>query len=272
MKKLVQMIGREIDVNGFAREIYAFTQRFGAPVVGALLVTCADESERECVDAFQQNFADYALPSLKFGERSVFRIANLGARYEDNAVHIAEEHYSAAVSPNGFKLMVIKFNSHVSAQKDHDGFHYGQMSRYGRESTYCGALHALLTGASLPFANELREVFAEDGKNHLEVLLDEERIQKKQRTFLAAVINCSLQAKRVVKDIQKRQPDTPTVFVVISSVTLNKKTNDTEIPCGIHQIDWRGETQLPTFEGLAGDPEAIKIFSEGGLIRLHRQP
>ena len=93
----------------------------------------------------------------EFGERSVFRLANLGARYEWGAVHVAEEHYSTSAARNDFKLMVVKVNSHVCVEPKTEGHDFGRMQRYDSESTYCGALHALLAGGRLPFAGDLSE-------------------------------------------------------------------------------------------------------------------
>jgi len=259
MKRLANLIGREWNVDEVSRRLYEFAADLNAPAVGAMQVTCSDESERECVDAFQRNFAEYLLPMLKFGERSHFRLANLGGRYEWGAVHIAEQHYSTREAHDGFKLLLVKINSHVSVERVDRQWRFGRMERYASKSVYCGALHAWMSGASLPFVHELDEAMSLEGQDRLAVLLDEQRVEPQLRSLFAAVTHARLQARRALIDIQDRRPVSPTLFVVLPCVTLNRKQADTEIVCGVYRADWRSDVAEIGYQGLGDDPAAYRL-------------
>jgi hypothetical protein len=261
-----ELIGRETGVDEVSRALYKVIDQLRAPVVGAMQVTCSDESERECIDAFQHSFAEHVLPSLKFGERAVFRIANLGARYEKGAVRIADDHYAGAEGADELMVLVIKINSHVAAPSTPDGRQFGKMERYGTESAYCGALNALLQGSTLPFADDFRSAFASGGKDRLPALLDRSRTDPEAVAVVAAVINAGLQAQRALEDVLEEPPPTPTRFFIVSSVTLNRRGKDTEVVCGIHDIDYRGETPTVDYRGLGDDPLTIRVQVDGGAV------
>jgi hypothetical protein len=260
------LIGRETGIDDVSRALYKAIDELRAPVVGAMQVTCADESEREVIDAFQHSFAEHLLPSLKFGERAVFRIANLGARYEKGAVRIADDHYAGAKGADDFMVLVIKINSHVAAPATPGGRQFGKMERYGTESAYCGALNALLHGSELPFADDFRSAFASGGKDRLPALLDRARTDPETVAVIAAVINTRLQAERALEDVLEEPPPTPTRFFIISSVTLNRRGKDTEIVCGIHDVDYLGETPTVDHNGLGDDPAGIRVRVEDGAV------
>jgi hypothetical protein len=266
MERLYQLIGREHDIDDVGRSLYAFACASGAPAFGALHLTCSDESEKECIDAFQHNFATHLLPNLKLGERSIFRIANLGARYEWGAAHIAEEHYSTSEARKRFKLMLVKINSHVCVDRTDQGHSFGRMRRYDSESAYCGALHALMGGSRMPFADDIEEALASDGSNRLRRLLDDSRVSADDRSLFVALASARTQARRAMIDIQDRRPESPTLYVVLPCVTLNKRAKDGEIVCGVYVADWRAKQPVHQYRGLGGDPAAYSVErTEGGL-------
>ena len=272
MERLLDLIGRERDVDEVARTLYTVADELRAPVVGAMQVTCSDESERECIDAFQSNVVEHLLPSLKFGTRSRFRLANLGGRYERGAVAIAEDHYSTGEAAGAFKLLVVKVNSHVCAESTADGRRFGRMRRYDTESVYCGALHALMDGSELPFAKELGERFRSGGKDRLEILLDKTRVEPDYRSLFAAVVNARLQVEGAVDDIREFSPHTPTFFLLLPCVTLNRKSKDTEIVCGAWQVDRRSNEPVNVYRGLGDDPSAYRLSIDRGQILLDEAP
>lgn len=261
MDRIAQLLGREVDVDTVGRALYADAGEFQASIVGGVLITCSDESERQVRDAFQRNFAEHLLPSLKFGERSFFRLANLGGRYETGAVEIARQHYSPDDAGSGFGLLVVKINSHVCAEHDGDGYRFGWMKRYDTDSVYCGALHAMLDGSDLPFATELAATFRAGGLDRLELLADEARVAPEHRSLFVAVTNSALQARRTVADIEATRPAQPTLFVVVHGVALNKKQKDADIVCGVHRIDWRTDEPTRSYHGLGDDPSRYRIRS-----------
>ena len=268
MERLLNLIGQESEVDELPRTLRLIAEDFRAPAVGAMQVTCSDESERECVDAFRDNVVEHLLPSLKFAERAHFRLANLGGRYEQGAVAIAEDHYSTRVAAGAFKLLIVKINSHVCAESSDEGPRFGRMRRYDTESVFCGALHATMDGSELPFANELRALFGSGGKDRLAILLDERQVDPNYRSLFAAVVNARLQAERAVEDVRRCAQDSPTFFLVLPCVTLNRKGKDTEILCGVWQLDRRTEEAKDHFQGLGDDPAAYKLTTVLGRLHL----
>jgi hypothetical protein len=231
-------------------------------------ITCADESEIECAEAFQHSFTDHLLPSLKVGERASFRLANLGARYEWGAAGVAEDHYSTRAASNGYKLMVVKVNSHVAVDQGAEGLKFGHLNRYEIESAFCGALHHTLGGGPLPFADDLREAFASEGLDRIAILNDPEKVSPREKRGFAAVVNALLQSRRVAFDIRERSPRTPTLFLVVPCVTLNREGKDTEAICGVYRIDWRGERVRAEYTGLGDDPGAYRLIEDEVPMRI----
>jgi hypothetical protein len=268
MKNLHKMIGHSRDVDEVARTLYGYAGDVAAPVTGALHLTCSDESEKECRDALQRNFAGHLLPRLKLGARSIFRIANLGARYEWGAVHIAEDHYSTAAARKHFKLMLVKVNAHVCAEESSDGIRFGRMKRYDSHSTYCGALHSYMDGGSLPFTTDLAEAFGSEGRDRLAVLLDDSRVPPECRSLFVAVASARIQARRAFIDIQDRQPSSPTLFIVMPCVTINRNRKDDELVCGIYSGDWRSDSPVFEYCGLGDDPAGYRLNRDTGGITV----
>ena len=81
-ERLHELVGGERSLAEVAQALHFSSVGLSAGAVGAMLITCADESEHECEEAFQRGLAQYLLPSLKLGRRSAMRLANLGGRYE----------------------------------------------------------------------------------------------------------------------------------------------------------------------------------------------
>jgi hypothetical protein len=267
MDRFIELIGKEREVDDLARHLYQFVSELQLPATGALHLTCSDEAERECTDAFQRAFTEYLLPTLKFGERSHFRLANLGGRYEWGAVGIADDHYSTLHAEKDVKLLVVKVNAHVCVESDKGELRFGRMQRYDTVSTYCGALDALLAGSRMPFAEDLREALCCEGLDRVAVLLDEKRVDPAHRMLFAAVASARMQARRALVDLQDRRPKTPTRFMVLPCVTLNKRRKDGEILCGIYHADWRADEPVIEYQGLGDDPSGYRLtHGSGGIV------
>ncbi len=236
--------------------------------VGALRLTCSDESERECIDSFRRWVVMPLLPTMKFWSKSPFRLANLGAQYEPGALRIAEDHFATPASKRSYKLMLVKVNSHVSVESVGSDYVYGEMDRYESESVFCGALHALMAGSDLPFARALREVFQTGGRDRVAELLDPGRVKPRERALAAALVNARLQSNRIAEESLQFTPKSPTIYVVVAGVTLNSQGPDTEILCGVHAIDRRGEAAERVYLGLGDAPAEIKIDHHYGVLRV----
>ena len=268
MERLQDLIGRELEADGFNRALRNFAQSQRTSTVGAVHVTCSDESEHEAVASFQHWFADAVLPELKSQQRSPFRTANLGARYEWGAIRIAEEHYATPETRDSVKLMVIKLNSHVAVTQAGNEVIYGMINRYDCESACCGALHALLAGRRHPAMDELRATFGYDDVDRLGMLQDPETTAPSTRPFVAGVINARLQARSAIVDIQDYEPETPTIYVVIPCVTLNRPQRDTEFVVGVYWADTRKGVGEAEYVGLGDNPSHFELSKHHGYLRV----
>lgn len=259
MRHLAELLGTEHSLEEISLALTHHVEENHAPVVGGMHVTCSDESERECSEAFQRSFVDLLLPELKPWRRAPFCCANLGGRYERGALRIAEEHFALPASRNTHKTMVVKVNSHVAIRQDGSLPQFGRMNRYNTDSIACGALHALLDGGSQPFTHELQESFDSGGKDRLAMLRDADRVEPAQRSLFAAIVSARLQARNAVLDIQDYRPTTPTVYLVAACVTLNRAGADTELLCGFYTADHRGEEGTLVYQGLGDDPTRYRL-------------
>lgn len=237
-------------------------------VVGALHVTCADESEWECIDSFQRCFVNEMLPDLKFGQKTAFHLSNLGGRYEWGAIPVAEHHFATAESHHAFKVMLIRVSAHVATEGNGRAARFGRMRRYDTQSTACGALHALLAGGDKPFLHDLREAFESEGRDRLAMLLDESRVAPTCRGLFVAVVNARLQARRAELEIDRHEPASPTLYLIASCVTLNRPEQDTELLCGLGTIDHRSPAKTIEYLGLGDDPTRYVLHDDPERVRV----
>ena len=264
MRELYDLVGHERSLPEVAQTIHDWAQTQRAAEVGALHVTCSDESERECIEALQRGFTDHLLPPLKFARRSAFQLSNLGGRYEWGAAPLAEDHFLSERSRQGHTLLVAKLNAHVAFEDLPDssaapGFRLGVWDRYGRDSTSCGALNALVAGKRSPILDDLREAFESEGRDRLKALRDTQSVDVLFRPLAAAVVSARLQARKAVLDLQDRTPDQPTYWIILPCVTVNRHAEDTEIVCGVYAVDGRDGERKVTYSGLGDDPAAYRI-------------
>jgi hypothetical protein len=265
--RLQELIGIESPLSQVSNALRQFAHELAAPVVGGYHVTCSDEAETECAAAFQHWFAREVLPELKPDSRAPLRSVNLGGRYEPGAIWVAEEHYATPKSREALKALVVKINAHTAVQPSIGGPEYGWLARYGRKSACCGALAGLFEAAPWPAVEELRKTFASEGKDRLAVLEDPSRVPARHRALLAAVTSAALQARRAVLDIQRYQPQTPTVFLVLPCVTVNRCGEpDTELVIGQYGIDRTGQEPVIKHRGLGDDPAGYRLRHEQGRV------
>ena len=276
MERLHQLVGNERSLTEVAQALHFSALSLSPGTVGAMLVTCADESEYECVEAFHRGLVQYLLPSFKFARRSALRLANLGGRYEWGAIRTAEQHFSAAAPRDTFTLMLIKINAHVACEdlgvsrgpSALGELRFGTWKRYDTDSPCCGALTALLKGADEPYATDLREAFRSESRDRLATLLNEQEVDSRHRLLFAAMVSARLQARKAVLDIQDYVPVNPTCFLVMPCVTLNRHGRDSEIVCGLYSIDGREGGSDATYFGLEDDPAAYKVDMRNGRLSV----
>lgn len=271
---LLETIGAEVgQENLLDRSAYALktaVRRLRPAVVGVHHVTCSDEAERENVETFQRCFVQDLVPRLKYGVQASFRTANLGARFEWHSVRAAENNFSPEVAPGGFKLIVTKISTHCAAHEAHGAVErYGRMMRYGAQSTACLALHAFLDGAREPFCDELDELFHFEGLDRVAAL---RQIDEQYRGLALAITAARLQARSAVLEAQDHRAHSPTVYVIIPAVTLNKPGRDSEILVGAYAVDRRapgpGAVRDDAYRGLGDDPSRYVFRESHGKITV----
>ncbi len=268
MDDSAKLVGVEHDLGDVCRALRNDIQRIEAPVVGALHITCSDESEVECIQEFDHGFVREMLPGLKFWNRAAFRQANLGGRYEWGAVRVAEDHFATPEAQESFKVILVKINAHVAVVEDTDGLKFGTMERYRRESIACGALHATLAGSRAPFARDLADIFASEGVPRLELLQDPDQVDPQWRSLFLAIANARLQARSAVMDIQEHATVSPTYYVVAPCVTLNRPGPDTELLCGLYIADMRAPDATIEYRGLGDDPTHYRAQVERRRLQI----
>ena len=265
MERLQILVGTERSLERVTQTLcFVVTRMTNSACVGAMHVTCADESENECANAFQRGFVQYLLPSLKFAQHSAFRIANLGGQYEWGAVRMAELHFAVPKRPDDAKILLVKVNAHVAMLEDKEGIRYGVMKRYQANSPCCGALDGLLQDGHQPFVDRLREVFGSEGLDRVAMLRDEKIVAPGQRSLYAAVVSARMQARKAILDIQDYEPASPTQYLVVPCVTVNRPEKDTEIVCGYYMADSRHQDRKAEYFGLGDDPRAYSLAFEHG--------
>ena len=251
----------QVDLN---EKLKLAVRELNAPAVGIHHVTCSDEAERETIESLQRALvADFA-PRLPSGNCSAFRTATLGARYEPGSLMIAEGNFSGAGLGKSGKLLIIKINAHVGVLESDGQCRYGFIERYGREASACGALRALLAGASGLFADQLREQFGSDGKERLAALRE---LPEEIQLLATAVVSTRLQARDAVADALAHTPAGPTSYIVLPTVTVHGREANAEILCGISTI---GSSDAPaeTYRCLGDDPAKYTIAHEGSSARI----
>jgi hypothetical protein len=262
------LIGKEGDLDDHGRRLAAYVRSFDPAMVGALHLTCADEAELQCIRSFQQTFVDPLLPSLRFWDKAPFRLANLGGRYEPGAVRIAEQHFETPATTGRLKVLVVKINAHAGIDRQGDRLLTGILRRYDLDSACCGALRALIEGSELPSIRALRELWLREDPARIDRLLDSTLVDPDLVALSAAVVNALLQAREVVFDLRDHAPRSPTIYLVVPCVSLNRHGIDTEIICGVHHADCRDARPELEYRGLGDDPAAYRIALRGGRVSV----
>lgn len=268
MERLQALVGVESELSYVAGLLRRFVQTLRPPVVGGYQVTCSDEVERECATVFQRVFADELVLPRKPGFRPLFRSANLGGRYEWGAIRVAEEHFAVPRSREAFKLLILKINSHVGVSGVGEQIRYGKLRSDASEAPCCGVLTAMLEGGQLPALQQLRELLRSGGRNRLLALLDPGVVDSRYRLLAAAAVNARLQAQLAVADIEQYRPETPTVYLVVPCVTINRPELDTELVVGQYGIDWTERSPKLKYYGLGDDPRHYEFGIERGRVRI----
>jgi len=125
-----------------------------------------------------------------------------------------------------------------------------------------------MAGSRLPPAEDLREALESEGRDRLAALRDPERVPPPLAPLYGALASARVQARKVVLDIQDYSPDSPTCYLVLPCVTLNRAERDTEVLCGIYVIDARDGLREATYRGLGDDPAAYAMRVVNGRLAI----
>lgn len=267
MGDLTKLLGVEHPLDELNRGLAQYVRSFQPPVVGALHVTCADESEWESIDSFQRWVVAPLMPELKCGRRATFHLSTLGGRYDPGALAVAEQHYATPTAREAFKVLLVKINAHVAVAGAGAEAQFGRLRRYDTESSACGALRALLDGVDQPFVEDLRRAFSVGGTDRVATLLDPRAVDPALQSLFAAVVNAQVQARAVCEEILRHPAQSRTVYVVAAAVTLNRAGADTELLCSLRTSDGRGVALDSVHAGLGDEPARYAARFELG--RLH---
>ncbi|MEW6072129.1 MAG: hypothetical protein AB1726_05960 [Planctomycetota bacterium] len=267
-RRFYEHLGREAARGDFARALRAWVQVAKAPLVGAQHVTCSDGAELEGSQTFHQEFVRYLVPPFALSRRAEFRTANLGGRYEWGTAPIAEIQFAGKTGAP-WKLLLVKINAHVAVDDARGTLHCGKLRRFDADSPCCGALSFLLSGkAQGPFAEELREAFGAEELDRLALLRDPEVVDPALSPLYAAALDARLQARRAMIDAQEHVPRTPTLYLIVPCLSLNRRGSDAEIPLGVYYCDRRGGKPADEYCGLGDDPRRYTLAREGGRLVL----
>ena len=265
-EELGPLIGADRDLHTVYYALKQAARRMRAGEVGAMHITCSDEAELETIESFHASFARDLLPRLKFSHRSPFATSNLGGQYEWGSLAVAEEHFATPLSGLSFKLMVVKVSSHVAVESRRGEIRFGTLRRYDTDSSCCGLLTELLAGTSLPSAEPLSELLQSEGIDRLSMLRHE--VEPRYRMLVAAIVAARLQARSAVLEAQEHRVRTPTLYLVVPTVTLNKPDRDGELICGAYLIDRRQGRGDDSYLGLGDVPTAYAVVETHGRLAV----
>jgi hypothetical protein len=257
MESIRRILGIEKEVDEVSRQLRYAVQEQNPGIVGALHVTCCEESEHESIESFHRQFAQHLLPSLRYGRQVPCHLATLGGHYEWGAARMTESRYPPPPGA-GFKAVLVKLNSHVR----HHGESASVLEQPGLDT--CHALRAFLDGQQAPFIDELKESFSLEGIDRFAALA---KVEARYRMLAAALAHVRLQARKAVLEVQDHKPAAPTLYFVVPGVTLNRSLRDTEIAAGLYVIDRRA-TPRDEYVGLGDDPSKYKFRVEGGALQV----
>lgn len=282
MEELLDLIGLESDLCSATTALRRAVEREHPTVVGALHVTCSDEAEWETAAAFQRDFVERLLPSLKLGQKAAFRSVNLGSRYESGACRVMVHHFALAepehLNQDVLQTYVVKVNSHVGILETADGPVFGQFLRFGQPSACCGALSAAVAVnrdtpgfADTPAFADIAESLAAI-PDHAAAYVHE-NVTVSLRMLYCAVLHAQWQALAATRELERAVAELREVRVrcyVVAAVTVNHPGPDSEITVGFTRFDKPpgGPTCRLETHGLGLDPRRYQAAFDLSRIRI----
>lgn len=282
MEELLNLIGLESDLCSATTALRRAVERERPTVVGALHVTCSDEAEWETAAAFQRDFVERLLPSLKPGQKAAFRSVNLGSRYESGACGIMVNHFALAepehLDRDSLHTYVVKVNAHVGILETADGPVFGQFLRFGHPSACCGALSAAVAGnrdaptfGDTPAFADIAESLADIPDHAADYV--RQNVAESLRMLYLAVLHAQRQALAATRELERAVAELKDARVrcyIVAGVAVNRPGPDSEITVGVTHFDKPpgGPTCLPETHGLGLDPRRYQAAFDSSRLRI----
>lgn len=269
MDELRRIIGKEKPLDQFHLAVRrAAAQIAGIASYGSCLVTCSDELLGLTRSGFDRDVASPLISDAANSKDRVFSVSNLCGRLEPGAFSLVDDHFTRN-NARGPKLLVIEIASHVGRIKRGTAYSYGNVERFGRLSTCCGALTLLLeppdgtARVRHPWFEQLNAFF---GPVRLAALREN---RDSSRMVSAAVIHSALQAESALSDIFENPPITPTDVLLVAGVSVNQQWANGFLPVSYHHLRARDD-QMKIMSGysLRTTPEALKIKTSHARIEV----
>ena len=248
---LEAIVGRELELGLLSGVLSDTVGAVDVETVGAVHITCADEAQHRVIEKVQELLVERHVTPMASGEHTIFRLINLGGYHEMGALDIAENHWAGAHDPaTGSKLMVVRVDAHVGVDADPAGAPiYGHFLRFGHTSVACGALAAVLRGQAMPGA----EGFVDHEVRARRII---EAFPEHTRMLAAAICRAELSAADCRREIQTMAHDTPTVWLIVATVTLNHPDRHASMLTSVSVTD---EQLVESGAGLGIDVERYQI-------------
>lgn len=257
---LGEVLGTELTVGLLSERLGRVVASAEWPALGVVHMTCADEAQQQIIDRVQRHLVEPHATPMASGERNAFRLINLGGHYEMGALDIAENHWAGAHDASrGPKLMVVRADAHVGVDHGPDGEPiYGRFLRFSNASVACGALHSVLKGVAIRGA----EGFVDQQVRARRIL---ERFDEHTQLLAAAVCRAELTARDCLADISHFEPVSPTVWLIVATVTLNHPDTHASVLTSVHLAD---ETGLVSGSGLGVDVDRYELIQHGDHVQI----
>jgi len=232
---LAAITGRELELGLLSTTLSDVVGEVTWPTIGAVHITCADEAQQRVIDKVQELLVEPHVTPMASGERTAFRLVNLGGHHEFGALAIAEDHWAGGHdTDHGPKLMVVRADAHVGVDHDPTGAAvYGRFLRFEHSSIACGALAAVLRGVAMRGA----EGFVDQEIRARRIL---DAFDERTRMLAAAICRAELSANDCVDEIAGMAPASPTVWLVVATVTLNHPDRHSSMLTSVRVVDEHG--------------------------------
>jgi len=269
MDELEAWNGRELPLAEYHAILRRTAERLQASdQVGTCLVSCSDEFVGDLRGGFHRDVAQPLMARHAGNLQRTFEISNLGGRMEAGSVWLVDDHFRPDVEP-AERLLVVQVSAHVGRRKHGGRYEYGAIDRFGRRSTCCGALQALLAPPPVlesmrtPWLEELQTAF---GPRRLAELA---RLDPATVPVRLAVVHAVLQAEAALTEIWVDPPQARTSILLVATVALTEDRENGVLPVGCHLVRCDDRSgRIERGHDLRSSPEALDVDIGGETLAV----